>query len=47
MKLLFEKQVKAGDRIEQAVFKKYEEKIETRVVEELDSSESGYYHKLS
>lgn len=33
--------VKAGDRIAQAVFKKYEEKIETEVVDELDASERG------
>jgi dUTP pyrophosphatase len=34
-------EVKAGDRIAQAVFKRYEEIIETEVVEELDDSERG------
>lgn len=33
--------VNAGDRIAQAVFKKYEEKIETEVVDELDESVRG------
>lgn len=34
-------EVKAGDRIAQAVFKRYEEVIETEVVDELDDTERG------
>lgn len=34
-------EVKEGDRIAQAVFKKYEEVIETEIVDELDDSERG------
>lgn len=33
--------VKAGDRIAQAVFKRYEEHIETEIVDELDKSVRG------